>query len=205
VIPPPYTNDWGKAGSEEVLAEAARGFLLEIPIADAGPGALILFRMARNDPAKHCGVRSAAGLIHAYKSAGVVEEPWSPIWRAKRPSLFFLELQQRAPAQRHLLRHSKCTPRWPESCDSCKPQASLQANARAQNSPRWSGEPATGNPPDPSGSTPKMKAAPLTSETPDEIGGQPLLQQRPSQTSRCSRAIGINSSPTMNYCPDSRS
>jgi NlpC/P60 family putative phage cell wall peptidase len=65
VIPPPYTRDWGEAGGEEVLAEAARRFLLEIPIAEAVPGALILFRMARNAPAKHCGIRSEAGLIHA--------------------------------------------------------------------------------------------------------------------------------------------
>ena len=35
-------------------------------------------------------------------------------------------------------------------------------------------KPATGNPPDPSGSTPKPKSAPLKSETPHEIGGQLL-------------------------------
>jgi NlpC/P60 family putative phage cell wall peptidase len=92
VIPPPYTCDWGEAGSEEVLPEAARGFLLEIPIADAGPGALIIFRMARNDPAKHYGVRSAAGLIHAYKRAGVVEGPWSPIWARKAAFAFLYGL-----------------------------------------------------------------------------------------------------------------
>lgn len=83
VAPPPYTRDWGEAGGEEVLAEAARRFLLEIPLKEAGPGALILFRMARNAPAKHCGIRTATGLIHAYEGAGVIEEPWSPIWARK--------------------------------------------------------------------------------------------------------------------------
>ncbi len=83
VTPPPYTRDWGEAGGEEVLADAAGRFLLKIPIATAGPGALILFRMARNVPAKHCGIRSASGLIHAYEGAGVIEEPWSPIWARK--------------------------------------------------------------------------------------------------------------------------
>ena len=39
-------------------------------------------------------------------------------------------------------------------------RASLYANARAQHPERWS-SPATGNPPDPSGSTPKPKPAPL--------------------------------------------
>jgi len=49
-----------------VLVEAARRFLPELPIDAAGPGALILFRRARNAPAKHCGIRTATGLIHAY-------------------------------------------------------------------------------------------------------------------------------------------
>ena len=88
VTPPPYTRDWGEAGGAEVLAEAARRFLLEIPVAEAGPGALILFRMARNAPAKHCGIRSATSLIHAYEGAGVIEEPWSPIWARKAAFAF---------------------------------------------------------------------------------------------------------------------
>ena len=87
--PPPYTRDWGEAGGEEVLADAARRFLLEIPMAEAGPGALILFRMARGAPAKHCGIRSENGLIHAYQAAGVIEEPWSPNW-ARRAAFAFL-------------------------------------------------------------------------------------------------------------------
>jgi NlpC/P60 family putative phage cell wall peptidase len=56
VAVPPYTRDWGEAGAREVLAGAARGFLIEIAVGDAGPGALILFRMARHAPAKHCGI-----------------------------------------------------------------------------------------------------------------------------------------------------
>ena len=88
VTPPPYTRDWGEAGGAEVLAEAARRFLLEIPVTAAGPCALILFRMARNAPAKHCGIRSETGLIHAYEGAGVIEEPWSPQWARKAAFAF---------------------------------------------------------------------------------------------------------------------
>ena len=50
--------------------------------------AQILFRMARNAPAKHCGIRSETGLIHAYEGAGVIEEPWSPIWARKAAFAF---------------------------------------------------------------------------------------------------------------------
>ena len=88
LTPPPYTRDWGEAGGEEVLADATRRFLLEIPIAAAGPGALILFCMARGAPAKHCGIRTTTGLIHAYEGAGVIEEPWSPIWARKAAFAF---------------------------------------------------------------------------------------------------------------------
>ena len=88
VTPPPYTRDWGEAGGKEVLAEAARRFMIEIPLTEAGPGALILFRMARNAPAKHCGIRTATSLIHAYEGAGVIEEPWSPQWARKAAFAF---------------------------------------------------------------------------------------------------------------------
>ena len=88
VTPPPYTRDWGEAGGEEVLAAAARRFMVQIPLAEAAPGALILFRMARNAPAKHCGIRSETGLIHAYEGAGVIEEPWSAIWARKAAFAF---------------------------------------------------------------------------------------------------------------------
>ena len=90
---PPYSRDWGEAGSREVLLEAASTFLIEIPLAEAGPGALILFRMGTSVPAKHCGVLGASvtrpSLIHAYDRTGVVEEPFSSSW-ARRAAFAFL-------------------------------------------------------------------------------------------------------------------
>lgn len=55
VAPPPYTRDWGESRGREVMWEAARAFLIEIPLSAAEPGALILFRMVATSPAKHCG------------------------------------------------------------------------------------------------------------------------------------------------------
>lgn len=97
---PPYTRDWGEAGGREVLAEAARRFLIEVPLAEAGPGALILFRMAPHAPAKHCGILmdgdpgprigpGAGSFIHAYEGAGVVLHPYSAAW-ARRARFAFL-------------------------------------------------------------------------------------------------------------------
>lgn len=89
---PPYTRDWGEAGGREVLAEAARSFLIEVPLAEAGPGALILFRMAPHAPAKHCGILIGGDpgrFLHAYESAGVVLHPYSSTW-ARRARFAFL-------------------------------------------------------------------------------------------------------------------
>ena len=91
---PPYSRDWGEAGRREVLAEAARAALIEIPLDAAGPGTLILFRMVPSVPAKHCGLLGASvmrpSLIHAYDRSGVVEEAFTPAWsrRAAFASVF---------------------------------------------------------------------------------------------------------------------
>ena len=81
---PPYSRDWGEAGRREVLAEAARSALIEVALCDAGPGALILFRMVSGAPAKHCGLLGESvirpTLIHAYDRSGVIEEAFTPAW-----------------------------------------------------------------------------------------------------------------------------
>lgn len=90
---PPYSCDWGEAGAREVLAEAARAALIEVEVGDAGPGTLILFRMAPGAPAKHCGLLGESvirpSLIHAYDRSGVVEEAFNPVW-VRRAAFAFL-------------------------------------------------------------------------------------------------------------------
>ena len=81
---PPYSRDWGEAGSREPLAEAARSVMVEIPVADLAPGALILFRMRSGAVAKHCGILVAPDrFIHAYERTGVVEVPLDHAWRRR--------------------------------------------------------------------------------------------------------------------------
>ena len=90
---PPYSRDWGEAGRREVLAEAARAALIEVALGDAGPGTLVLFRMAPGVPAKHCGLLGESvirpSLIHAYDRSGVVEEAFTPAW-ARRAAFAFV-------------------------------------------------------------------------------------------------------------------
>ena len=89
---PPYSRDWGEAGRREVLAEAARAALIEVALGEAGPGALVLFRMGTGIPAKHCGILGASvirpSLIHAYDRSGVVEEAFTPAWSRRAAFAF---------------------------------------------------------------------------------------------------------------------
>jgi NlpC/P60 family putative phage cell wall peptidase len=81
---PPYSRDWGETGPVEVLAIGARTTMIEIASAEAGPGALLLFRMRPSAIAKHVGIVTAPDrFIHAYERLGVIEEPLTGSWRRR--------------------------------------------------------------------------------------------------------------------------
>ena len=88
---PRYSRDWGETGAREVLAEAARVCLVEIPPAGAAPGAVLVFRMRAGAIAKHCGVLVAPdALVHARERRGVIEEPFADPWRRRVAFAFLL-------------------------------------------------------------------------------------------------------------------
>ena len=81
---PPYSRDWGETGPVEVLAEAARAAMIELDVADACTGDVILFRMRAGAIAKHVGLLSGRkNFIHAYERTGVIEEHLTPAWRRR--------------------------------------------------------------------------------------------------------------------------
>jgi cell wall-associated NlpC family hydrolase len=56
----------------------------EIAASDAGPGALVLFRMTPRAIAKHVGILTGPdSFIHAYERLGVIEEPLTLSWRRR--------------------------------------------------------------------------------------------------------------------------
>ncbi len=90
---PPYSADWAEVGGEETLLAAARRRLIEIPVARAEPGDVLLFRMGTGAPAKHCAVLSdVAGpewrMIHAYWGRSVVESWMGSWWRRRLVAAF---------------------------------------------------------------------------------------------------------------------
>ncbi|RZJ21568.1 MAG: peptidase P60 [Brevundimonas sp.] len=89
---PSYGADWAEAGGKEVLWAAAARWLVEIPLAQAVPGDVLLFRMAAGVPAKHCAILAdCAGegrMIHAYWGRAVVESWMGSWWRRRLVAAF---------------------------------------------------------------------------------------------------------------------
>lgn len=90
---PAYRADWAEVGGEETLLMAAQRWLVEIPVARARPGDVLLFRMAPGCAVKHCGILSAVDgaeprFIHAYWGRAVVESWLGRWWRERLAAAF---------------------------------------------------------------------------------------------------------------------
>ncbi len=87
--PPPYAPDWAEASRLEQMIEAGRRHLVAVPVAEARPGDVILFRWRPDLPAKHAGVLVAPDrFVHAYEGTAVVESPLGPWWRRRIAAAF---------------------------------------------------------------------------------------------------------------------
>jgi NlpC/P60 family putative phage cell wall peptidase len=93
--PPPYTPDWAEVRGADDLTEAARRWLVEIPVGAAREGDVLLFRMAMGAPAKHAAIMSGRStIIHAYWGRSVCETRLVPWWRRRIAGAFsFPELK----------------------------------------------------------------------------------------------------------------
>lgn len=90
---PPYAADWAELGGEEILLNAARRWLVEIDIAQAAVGDVLMFRMSPGSPVKHCAILSGSDgpeprIIHAYWGRSVVESWMGPWWRRRLAAAF---------------------------------------------------------------------------------------------------------------------
>lgn len=84
---PAYTPDWAEAhGAETLLEGASRHFL---PAREPAVGDVLVFRWKHTAPAKHVGIRTRAGFVHAYDSAArVVESDLGPFWSRRLAAVF---------------------------------------------------------------------------------------------------------------------
>ncbi|MCF8879272.1 NlpC/P60 family protein [Hyphobacterium sp. SN044] len=83
---PPYPARWD-AGGDDLLLQAAGRWL--IPVTEALPGDVILFRLKPGLPARHCGILSTCDtLIHAYWGRAVSETALTQWWRRRIAGVF---------------------------------------------------------------------------------------------------------------------
>lgn len=89
---PAYTADWCEPMGREDLLEAAGVLLRPVPMGQAAPGDVLLFRMRPGSVAKHLGILAettpVASFIHAYSGHGVVASPLSAPWQRKIAAIF---------------------------------------------------------------------------------------------------------------------
>jgi NlpC/P60 family putative phage cell wall peptidase len=84
--PPPYPPRLRKEDGEPLLAAAER-FLL--PVSQAEPGDVLLFRMRPSLPVGHCGILLPEGrFIHAYEGQCVLTSPFDRFWRERLAASF---------------------------------------------------------------------------------------------------------------------
>ncbi|MDJ0920549.1 MAG: NlpC/P60 family protein [Henriciella sp.] len=90
---PAYTPDWAEAHQQEDLLNAARKYLREVPVGEAKPGDVLLFRMGLGHPAKHCAIVSGhKRIIHAYWGRAVCETRLVPWWERRIAAAFSFPL-----------------------------------------------------------------------------------------------------------------
>ncbi len=106
---PPYSRDWGETGPREVLAEGARRMMIEVALAEAVLGALVIFRMRPRAIAKHVGILTGPdSFLHAYERLGVIEEPLTHCWQRRIAFAFLFPSIEKAKADRR--KSGSCDP-----------------------------------------------------------------------------------------------
>jgi NlpC/P60 family putative phage cell wall peptidase len=82
---PAYAPDWAERSGEDRLTEAAnRLFGLPLPLSQAEPGDLLLFRWRPDCVVKHAGILVApTHFIHAYEQVAVTRSALVPSWRRR--------------------------------------------------------------------------------------------------------------------------
>lgn len=91
--PPAYSRDWAEAGRIETMIEAAQRHLTDVPISDARPGHVLLFRLRPDTIAKHAAIMSSdTSMIHAIEGSLACEVSLSPWWRRRLAAVFAFPL-----------------------------------------------------------------------------------------------------------------
>lgn len=86
-LPGPYSPAWAELDGADPLLMAARRHL--VPVSEARPGSVLIFRWRAGVSAKHCGIVSApVRMIHAHDGASTAEIALVPAWARRIAGVF---------------------------------------------------------------------------------------------------------------------
>ncbi len=87
--PVPTRPTGRKPAAQDRLIDAARRHCTVVPVAEAQPGDLVLFRWRPHLPAKHAGILATTdSFIHAYEGHAVTVSSLVPQWRRRIAGCF---------------------------------------------------------------------------------------------------------------------
>ena len=88
-IPPAYSRDWAEATGIETMIDAATRHLTPIPLDQAAPGHVLIFRLRAGFVAKHAAILATpTAMIHAIEGAPTAEVAFSPWWHRRVAAAF---------------------------------------------------------------------------------------------------------------------
>lgn len=84
-----YAADWSVRDDEDRLLVAARHFCVELPVAEAEPGDILMFRWRPHLAARHLAILAGREhIIHAYEGHAVCRSAFVPQWRRRVAAAF---------------------------------------------------------------------------------------------------------------------
>ncbi|MDR4308893.1 C40 family peptidase, partial [Chelatococcus sambhunathii] len=95
---PPYPRDWAERSDAGLMFEAARRWLIPAPDGAVEAGDVLLFRVARGEGPRHCGIATGPrAMVHAYDGHAVAETPIPEVWERRIVGRFRFPLAQTPP------------------------------------------------------------------------------------------------------------
>lgn len=91
--PDAYAPDWAEAGEVDLMLDAARRWFDVVPVEDAMPGDLLLFRWRPGMACKHAGILDERGrFVHAYQGHAVLASALVHQWRRRIAAAFIFPM-----------------------------------------------------------------------------------------------------------------
>lgn len=88
---PSYSPSWVEHRKDDPLITGISEYLPSRNIKQIEIGDILVFRMTREMPAKHCAFFGGSKIVHCRSDVGVVEEEFTKEWRRRLAAAFFIQ------------------------------------------------------------------------------------------------------------------